>query len=236
MPTRLIRAGLLTSPAFNALTIHAREFYRNLLSVVDDWGRYDGHPEVLRPAVVPLLLHEYSIDKVKQVLNELCEAKRDTGQALVVIHNGDAVVLEVTNFQQQMRSKSRWPIRKDEFDGWKPPVPTRQHSERVPVDTRPPDGKPRKYEAEYQQIMATGKVPTLHYDTLHTILRQYPKVDPRVAAEVVCSALKSEGGTIYAVDGYLRMKVSKAEQFATNGAPAGSAKQDKSKWKKPSEM
>lgn len=61
MPSRLLREGILDSEAVNALTFPAEVFYRRLMSVVDDYGRYDGRPSVLRAKLYPL-----KVDKVRE--------------------------------------------------------------------------------------------------------------------------------------------------------------------------
>jgi hypothetical protein len=54
MPTRLLREGILDSTAVNALSFPAEVFYRRLMSVVDDFGRFDGRAAVLRSRLYPL--------------------------------------------------------------------------------------------------------------------------------------------------------------------------------------
>jgi hypothetical protein len=61
MPTRLIREGILDSDAVNSLSWPAEVFYRRLMSVVDDFGRFDGRPSVLRSRLYPL-----KVDKVRE--------------------------------------------------------------------------------------------------------------------------------------------------------------------------
>lgn len=56
MPVRLLREGILDSEAVNALSFEAEVFYRRLMSVVDDFGRFDGRPVVLRSRLYPLKL------------------------------------------------------------------------------------------------------------------------------------------------------------------------------------
>lgn len=48
MPSRLLREGILDSDAVNALSFPAEVFYRRLMSVVDDFGRFDGRTAVLK--------------------------------------------------------------------------------------------------------------------------------------------------------------------------------------------
>jgi hypothetical protein len=61
MPVRLLREGINDSEAVNALTFPAEVFYRRLMSAVDDFGRFDGRPAVLRSRLYPL-----KIDTVRE--------------------------------------------------------------------------------------------------------------------------------------------------------------------------
>ncbi len=54
MPNRILREGILDSEAVNALSFPAEVFYRRLMNVVDDFGRFDGRPSVLRSRLYPL--------------------------------------------------------------------------------------------------------------------------------------------------------------------------------------
>jgi hypothetical protein len=54
VPSRLLREGIIDSTAVNALSFPAEVFYRRLMSVVDDYGRFDGRPAVLRSRLYPL--------------------------------------------------------------------------------------------------------------------------------------------------------------------------------------
>jgi hypothetical protein len=56
MPSRLLREGILDSSAVNELSFPAEVFYRRLMSVVDDFGRFDGRPAVLRGRLYALKL------------------------------------------------------------------------------------------------------------------------------------------------------------------------------------
>lgn len=100
MPNRIIREGIITSEAVNSLSWEAETFYRRLLSVVDDFGRFDARPSVLRSALYPLKLDSMREDSVQRCLKS-CEAAR-----LVVLYSVEGKeYLEVTNFRQQVRSK-----------------------------------------------------------------------------------------------------------------------------------
>ena len=53
MPSRLLREGIIDSEAVNALSWGAEVFYRRLMSVVDDFGRFDGRLSLLRSRLYP---------------------------------------------------------------------------------------------------------------------------------------------------------------------------------------
>lgn len=61
MPSRLLREGIIDSEAVNKLKPPEEVFYRRLMSVVDDFGRFDGRPSVLRSRLYPL-----KIDTVRE--------------------------------------------------------------------------------------------------------------------------------------------------------------------------
>lgn len=54
MPARLLREGINDSDAVNLLTAPEEVFYRRLMSAVDDFGRFDARPTVLRSRLYPL--------------------------------------------------------------------------------------------------------------------------------------------------------------------------------------
>lgn len=105
MPDRIVRAGILTSDGVNALNWPAEVFYRRLMSVVDDYGRYDGRSCILRAALYPLKLDRVSDRDIETWLRE-CEK---TG--LIKVYTVDSKrYLEVLKFDQRLRAKtSRWP-------------------------------------------------------------------------------------------------------------------------------
>jgi hypothetical protein len=54
VPNRIIRAEILSSDRVDALSAEAAVFYRRLMSVVDDYGRFEGDWRVLRAELYPL--------------------------------------------------------------------------------------------------------------------------------------------------------------------------------------
>lgn len=105
MPTRILREGILESEAVNALSESAELFYRRLMSVVDDYGRFHRNPTIIRSKCYPLRIDKLSDADVNQMLDE-CEA---SGLLAFYEHQDGKKYLHILNFGQQTRSKSRFP-------------------------------------------------------------------------------------------------------------------------------
>lgn len=105
MPDRIVRVGILTSEAVSGISFPAEVFYRRLMSVVDDFGRYDGRTAVLRAVLYPLQLGRVGESDIGKWTLE-------TGEAGLVrqYHAGGKPFLEITKFGQKIRTKkSKWP-------------------------------------------------------------------------------------------------------------------------------
>ena len=105
MPNRIVREGILTSERINALSPNAELFYRRLMSVVDDFGRFSAHHTLLRAACYPLKLDSVKEDSIKKHLAECVDA------GLIVLFTVAAkTFLELQDFRQQVRAKeSKYP-------------------------------------------------------------------------------------------------------------------------------
>lgn len=105
MPNRILREGILSSERVNALGWEAEVFYRRLMSVVDDYGRYTAHPSLLRAALYPLKLETVS----EACIARLLEAVREAGLVNTYEVAGKPY-LELVDFRQQVRAKvSKFP-------------------------------------------------------------------------------------------------------------------------------
>lgn len=105
MPDRIVRAGILSSDPVNRLSWAGEVFYRRLHSVVDDFGRYDGRPTMLRAHLYPLKIDRVSDADVGKWLAECAAA----GLVSVYQVSGQPYV-EVLKFGQRVRSEtSKWP-------------------------------------------------------------------------------------------------------------------------------
>ena len=100
MPSRILREGILTSERVNKLAPQAELFYRRLMSVVDDFGRYYAHPALLRAACYPLRVDEVSEADIASWLTEVESA------GLIALYAVDGKrYLEIIDFRQQVRAK-----------------------------------------------------------------------------------------------------------------------------------
>ena len=108
MPNRILRDGILTSEPVNALSCHAEVFYRRLMSVVDDFGRYFAKPSLLRAHCYPLQLDKVSDLDIVKLLAEVCNTKPDPLVAVYAVDGRD--YLQMLKFRQQVRAKkSKFP-------------------------------------------------------------------------------------------------------------------------------
>ena len=105
MPDRIVRAGILTSDSVNTLNWAAECFYRRLMSVADDYGRYDGRPSILRASLYPLKLDRVSERDIETWLRQCAEA------GLVTVYTVESrQYVEILKFDQRLRAlTSKWP-------------------------------------------------------------------------------------------------------------------------------
>ncbi len=106
MPNRILRDGIITSDRVNTLPWDAEVFYRRLMSVVDDFGRYSANARLIRAACYPLNLDKVSDSDVEKWILATEKA------ALVRVYPAmdGKRYLEMLDFRQQVRAKvSKFP-------------------------------------------------------------------------------------------------------------------------------
>lgn len=107
MPTRLIREGINSSARVDLLSAETEVFYRRVLNVVDDYGRFDARPALLIAACYPLRAGSMNPDAVERMLSECATGCLPLIRVYVV---GGKRYLEVQDFRQQIRSnRSKYP-------------------------------------------------------------------------------------------------------------------------------
>ncbi|MCB6184266.1 hypothetical protein LIN78_11995 [Leeia sp. TBRC 13508] len=110
MPTRLIREGILTSDRVDQLTEAGENFYRRLMSIVDDHGLADARTSVLRAKLYPLRLDQVSEVDIASRLSECVEA----GLVIVYAVKGKPY-LQMVDTRWAARSSPKYPL-PDEAD------------------------------------------------------------------------------------------------------------------------
>lgn len=132
MPNRILREGILTSERVDSLASWASEvFYRRLISVVDDFGRYYANPSLLRAACYPLKLDKVSNADVEKWLAECA------GAALVSTYEIDGKrYLQVLDFRQHQRAAaSKFPQPPDGCNAHAPHVQRNRSTDAAPLRT-----------------------------------------------------------------------------------------------------
>lgn len=104
MPTRLIRAEILDSERVARLDWAAEVFYRRLMSLVDDYGRYEANQKTLRAKCYPQQVDDVRVADIARWL-AACQTA-----GLILLYEVDGKeYLEILRFGQQIRSKSKCP-------------------------------------------------------------------------------------------------------------------------------
>lgn len=119
MPNRIVRDAILSSERVASLGWPEEVFYRRLMSIVDDFGRYEANPQLLRSRCYPL-----QTDNVRAAdISRWMAACQKAGLILGYEVAGKRY-LEVLNFGQQQRSVSKYP----------PPTPVDINCYQPPAD------------------------------------------------------------------------------------------------------
>lgn len=110
MPQRLLRPGINDSRAVCSLSDSGEIFYRRLMSIVDDYGRHEADPVILRAQLFARMLDRWPLERVKAALVECAKMNLKSRVPLVTLYMVDEKsYLQINNFGQQTRSASKCP-------------------------------------------------------------------------------------------------------------------------------
>jgi hypothetical protein len=140
MPRRFLKPGLLTSRKWDSVSWLAQSFYVRLIPLVDDYGRYEAAPTLLRSHAFPLR-EDIRTGQVHDLCRELA------GAQLAYFYKADGKeYLSLTEWTEKIRAdKSKYPQYDDKCEQlyadvckcFPSPSPS---SDPIPVlDPRPPD-------------------------------------------------------------------------------------------------
>lgn len=109
MPQRFLRPGLTTSQRFNAISFGAQTFYVRLITLVDDFGRYDAEPRLLRSHSFPFGDPAGKEIPIK-TLETMCEQLSASGLAIFYRAADGKKYLQVVRWNENPRAtKSKYP-------------------------------------------------------------------------------------------------------------------------------
>jgi hypothetical protein len=110
LPNRYLRSEILDSNRVDALSESAEIFYRRLMSVVDDYGRYEADWRVLRAKLYPRRVDSITREQIEAWLTECARVIEGEDEPLVSVYQvGRKKYLQINNFGQRIRSESRFP-------------------------------------------------------------------------------------------------------------------------------
>jgi hypothetical protein len=99
-----VRDGILSSKNINELDHEEENFYRRLLNIVDDYGRFFCTPALIWSGAYPLRPEQFNAQRIEQILHKLNDLE------LITIYEADGdKYLEINNFKQRTRSESKFP-------------------------------------------------------------------------------------------------------------------------------
>lgn len=186
MPTRMLREGILTSERVASLNWGEEVFYRRLMSVVDDFGRYYATPMLLRAACYPLQLNKVSDSDIEKWIAGCATA------ALVRVYpaKDGKRYIELMDFRQRVRaSVSKFPPPPDScqtHDGHMPDnCPS---SARLDVDVDEDDITHRKRRSVFAK---PDDVDQLAWDSWLAVRKGKRAV---AVSDLVISAMRREAG------------------------------------------
>lgn len=124
MPTRILRDGILSSRHVAALSDSAEILYRRLMSVVDDYGRFEADIDLIRARCFPLQLETWKNPRILKALAEL-----SASPLVTVYYGGGKQLLQINNFGQRTQSKPKFPAPEDCVDSKGLPFSTVDHGD-----------------------------------------------------------------------------------------------------------
>ena len=104
MPNRVFRGSLVRSRRWAAANFDAKAMWVLICLVADDYGRFDADPVILRAACFPRSLEEVAESDIARWLEELGRVR-----LLALYQAGPDRLLQLFNFGQRVRAKSKYP-------------------------------------------------------------------------------------------------------------------------------
>lgn len=111
MPQRFLRPGIRTSERWNSVSRDAQALYLAILTLVDDYGRYDGRPAVLCGDAFSVWNEKNPKARInpQETAALCCELQK--GLLVHFYEAGDKKCLQIIQWEERIRdgAKERWP-------------------------------------------------------------------------------------------------------------------------------
>ncbi len=107
MPQRLLRPGIRQSKRWNRLPYFEQVFYIRLLTLVDDYGRYEADPELLRSEAFPFGDPEGNVIQMTAIDSSLLSF--DSKNMILLYERHGKKYLQITRWKERARTESRFP-------------------------------------------------------------------------------------------------------------------------------
>lgn len=109
MPQRFLRPGIRTSPRWNSVSHEAHTLYIAILTLVDDYGRYDGRPSVLWAEAFAVWNDQNPLKVVSPQDTVVFCQELAVSKLIQFYEVGGRKYLQVTQWEERARYKSHWP-------------------------------------------------------------------------------------------------------------------------------
>lgn len=107
MPQRFLRPGITTSKRWNRCDWASQTLYTRLITLVDDYGRYDADPELIRAYAFPFgdpAGKCLQLTAIVRMLRTLVD-----NNLMIIYSNNGKEYLQILRWQERTRSASRYP-------------------------------------------------------------------------------------------------------------------------------
>jgi hypothetical protein len=160
MPQRFLRPGITNSERWNRLDWMSQSFFIRLMTLVDDYGRYDGRASVLWGQCFAVW-NEHNPDDAVNLLRVEQMLQRLAAEKLIEHYEADGKkVLQITQWQERVRdgARERWPKNPDPQQS----AATRSNSlppSSPPSPSSPPTPSPSGVGGRKDALCSAGSIP-----------------------------------------------------------------------------
>ena len=109
MPQRLLRPQIRQSERWNRLSYFEQSFYVRLLTLVDDYGRYEAHPVLLAHEAFPFGDPDGKPITPNMISNALTTFSSKCCQMLSCYQSDGKMFLQLSRWKERPRSDSKFP-------------------------------------------------------------------------------------------------------------------------------